>query len=227
MGATLPEFAVRRAGRGSDTSRAPWNGCCFVVVDMEPDASMVRANGTGSEPRAGRPVASLALPRTRPVDWGALALFTGLTAGAALAGGLATRKNLGFWYMRQRKPSFQPPSSAFGPVWTGLYAMIAASGYLAYRAPRSAARSRALTLWGVQMGLNTAWTVLFFGARRKKAAFADIVLLLGSITAYVEASRRVDRKAAWLFVPYLGWVTFAAALNEELIRLNEGWPGRA
>jgi benzodiazapine receptor len=181
-------------------------------------AEAVRANGTAVS-RGGnwedRP--------TQRRDWTSLLAFAGVTAGAALLGGLATRNNLGVWYKRQRKPPFQPPAGAFGPVWTGLYALIAASGYLTYRAPGSPARTRALTLWGAQTGLNAAWTPLFFAARRKKAAFADIVLLLGAITAYIEAARRADKTAAYLFAPYLAWVAFAAVLNEELIRLNEGW----
>jgi translocator protein len=105
-------------------------------------------------------------------------------------------------------------------VWTGLYALIALSGYRVWREPRSRQRRRALGLWGAQLLLNAAWSPLFFGLRRPLAALVDVVLLTGTAAAYAATARRVDRPAAIMMLPYLGWLGYATALNEEIWRLN-------
>jgi tryptophan-rich sensory protein len=160
----------------------------------------------------------------RPISPGlALASFVALTLGAAAIGRVATRRSPGLWYRTLRKPPFQPPSWVFGPVWTGLYGLIATSGYRVWKAAPSKQRNRALGLWGTQLALNSAWTPLFFGARRKRAALVDLVALVGAVAAYAQASRKVDKPAAAMVVPYLGWLGFAGLLNEEIIRRNRGW----
>ena len=156
----------------------------------------------------------------------ALASFAGLTAGAAALGRVANRGGPGLWYRTLRKPPFQPPSWIFGPVWAGLYALIATSGYRVWKAAPGKMRNRALALWGAQLVLNGAWSPLFFGARRKRAAFVDVLALLGVVAAYAQTTRKIDKPAAALVLPYLGWLGFAALLNEEIIRRNPGWRRR-
>jgi translocator protein len=118
-----------------------------------------------------------------------------------------------------RKPSWTPPSRAFGPVWTVLYAQMA---YSAHRVAQSSdsRRRRALALWWLQLGLNAAWTPVFFGARRTGAGAVVICTLLPAVAATAVESARVDRPAGLLFAPYLAWSTFAAALNLEIWRRN-------
>lgn len=125
------------------------------------------------------------------------------------------------WYRSLRKPPFQPPASLFGPVWTGLYATIAVSGWRVWRAPSSPERTRALALWGAQMATNAAWTPLFFGARWTALALADLTAQLTSTVAYTATAARVDRPAAAMMAPYLGWSAFAGALNAEIVRRND------
>lgn len=148
--------------------------------------------------------------------------FGALTAGAALVGIVATKRSVNSaWYnVELRKPRWQPPREAFGPVWTTLYALMATSASRVYQAPASRERSRALTLWGAQLALNAAWSVIFFGARKPKAAVADIVALLATIGAYMHQARRVDRGATAMMAPYLGWTAFAALLNGSIARRN-------
>lgn len=145
--------------------------------------------------------------------------LAGATAISAVLGASATRRNKG-WYRLLRKSSLNPPDGAFPPVWTALYGLNALSATRVYRSEPSGRRSRALGLWGVQQALNAAWSPLFFGRRRPRAALADIALLWAAIGAYIESARKVDRLAATLFAPYLAWVTFAAFLNEEVVRKN-------
>lgn len=161
--------------------------------------------------------------RSAGSDGLALASFAALTLGAAAIGRAAAAGSPGLWYRALRKPPFQPPSWVFGPVWTLLYGLIATSGYRVWKAEPSKARNRALVLWGAQLALNGAWTPLFFGAKRKRAAFVDLLALLGVVAAYAETARKVDKPAAAIVLPYLGWLGFAGLLNEELIRRNRGW----
>ena len=149
-----------------------------------------------------------------------LAVFAGLTAAAAVIGTLATKKGLRPWFRSLNKPPFQPPDWVFGPVWTVLYGAMTVSAWRVWRQPPSPQRTTALGLWGVQLGLNAAWSVLFFAERKPRAALADIGALVGALSAYSLVARKVDRQAAWLMVPYLGWCGFAAVLNAEIVRRN-------
>ena len=81
-------------------------------------------------------------------------------------------------------------------------------------------RQRALALWWLQLGLNAAWSPVFFGARRPGAAALVISALLPAVAATAVASARVDRRAGLLYAPYLAWSTYAAALNVEIWRRN-------
>jgi benzodiazapine receptor len=133
---------------------------------------------------------------------------------AAAVGGAATRRSVSTWYPGLRKPSWTPPAQVFGPVWTVLYAQMA---YSANRVARSSdpGRRRALALWWLQLGLNAAWTPVFFGARRTGAGAAVIFALLPVLAATAAASARIDRRAGLLYAPYLAWSTYAAALNRS------------
>jgi tryptophan-rich sensory protein len=148
--------------------------------------------------------------------------FGALTAAAGFIGNRATQKSVNsLWYkVALKKPPFQPPKQAFAPVWASLYAMIAGSGARVYAAPPSPERTRALTLWGAQLALNAGWSAIFFGARRPKWALAELGVLLATIGAYMHQAHKVDRAAAYLVAPYMGWSAFAALLNEEIVRRN-------
>jgi benzodiazapine receptor len=150
----------------------------------------------------------------------ALGMFAGMTAGAAWLGAMTMRGSSDRWYDGLDKPWFTPPKAVFGPVWTGLYGLIAYSGYRVWRTPRSKRRRTALGLWATQLVLNAAWTPLFFGLRRPMAALVDLAALFGTTTAYVAVTRKLDRPAAMMLLPYLGWLGLAGALNEEIWRLN-------
>src|SRR5512146_720674 len=145
--------------------------------------------------------------------------YAAAVALAAAGGGAATRRSVATWYPGLRKPSWTPPSQAFGPVWTLLYSQMA---YSAHRVARSSdpGRRRALALWWLQLGLNAAWTPVFFGARRTGAGAVVICALLLAVAATAAAGARVDRRAGLLYSPYLAWSTYAAALNLEIWRLN-------
>lgn len=149
--------------------------------------------------------------------------FAAVTLLTGAIGALATRKSQHTWYRALRKSRLNPPDKVFGPVWTTLYTLSAASATRVFRAEPSSARTRALALWGAQQTFNALWTPLFFGKRRASVALVDLGLLWASLAAYTKAAQRVDRRAAELVVPYLGWVTFAGLLNGAVVKRNPHW----
>ncbi len=147
-------------------------------------------------------------------NWIALAAFL-LAVGLAAAFGATYRP--GDWYLSLAKPSWTPPNSVFGPVWTLLYIMIAIAGWLVWR---QSAMSSAMIAWLVALVLNAAWSYLFFGRQQIGAALVDIAALWCAIAAFIVLARGLSPLASLLFVPYLLWVSFASALNAAIWRLN-------
>ena len=118
------------------------------------------------------------------------------------------------------QPEWAPPSYVFGPVWTVLYALMAIAAWLVWRSGGFHTNRVALSLFMVQLALNALWSWLFFAWQRGALAFADIVLLWVLIVVTLVSFWRVRPLAGALLIPYLLWVTFAAALNYSLWQLN-------
>jgi len=150
-------------------------------------------------------------------SWLGLAGFMAACFLAAMTGAFFRP---GAWYESLKKPSWRPPNRLFAPVWTILYVMIAVSGWLVWREAGFAGAALPLAVYALQLVLNAAWTPLFFGLHRPDLGFAGIVLLWLSIIATIVLFWPVHAGAATLLLPYLAWVTFAAALNFAVWRLN-------
>lgn len=157
-------------------------------------------------------------PRTRSLV--ALVGFLVLSFAASALGGLATGPAIPDWYQSLEKPAWTPPDAAFGPVWTLLYIAMAVAAWLVWKRGGWAAHRTALTLWVVQLVLNSLWSILFFGLRNPALALGEIGLLWLAILATLIAFWRVSRPAGWLMVPYLAWVSYASALNFAIWSLN-------
>ena len=135
--------------------------------------------------------------------------------------GLVTAQGVRDWYPTLIKPSFNPPSWVFGPVWTLLYLMMGIAAFLVWQKGwDSGAVKVALALFAIQLILNGLWSILFFGIRSPGLAFAEILLLWISIGATVVLFWRVSPVAGMLLLPYEAWVTFAAVLNGSIWILN-------
>lgn len=130
----------------------------------------------------------------------------------------------GEWYDSLKKPSWTPPDWAFPVVWMILYAMI---GYAGWRAWLAEGPGLLTGLWLAQLVFNAAWSWLFFGLRRMDIAMADVSVMWLLIAAFILVALPVDPVAAALFVPYLVWVTIAAALNWRVWSLNPDAVARA
>lgn len=138
---------------------------------------------------------------------------------AAAIGGAASIQ-AGSFYTELVRPDWAPPPAVFGPVWTVLYALMGIAAWLVWRVGGFRAARSALTLFLVQLVFNALWSWLFFAWQRGALAFADILLLWVLIVATVIAFWRIRALAGALLVPYLLWVSFAAALNYSVWRLN-------
>ncbi len=123
----------------------------------------------------------------------------------------------GEWYMALNKPSWTPPDWVFPVVWSVLYLMIGIAGWLVWE---RGGWTLAMGFWSAQLALNGAWSWLFFGRRRMDLAFVDVALLWLCIAGFIVAAWPLSLPAALLFLPYLLWVSIAAALNLTVWRMN-------
>lgn len=151
--------------------------------------------------------------------WSALAILLLVTAGAAGLGSIASVSAPDF-YAQLIKPEWAPPAGVFGPVWTALYVMMALAAWLVVNQLGWQSSRFELTAYGVQLALNALWSWLFFYWHAGTAALLDIAVLWLAILYTLVLFRRVRISAALLLVPYLLWVSFAAALAWSVVRLN-------
>jgi translocator protein len=157
-------------------------------------------------------------------NYATLLLFVGL---ALAAGGLgfwfspAHSAAASAWYAGLSKPSWVPPIAGFPPVWIALYVLMGTAAWMVSRERYHERYRAALAVYFVQLVLNAAWSPLFFGARNIGAGLFVMVALWLAIVSTVREFFRVRAPAAWIFLPYLAWVTFAMGLNFGIWRLNQ------
>lgn len=147
--------------------------------------------------------------------WAWRLMFLLVVVGGGILIGFATSP--GPWYDGLQKPPFNPPPWLFGPVWTLIYIFVAVTGWRVWEAARA---RNLMTLWLAQLLLNFSWSPVFFGLHMIAAALAIILALIATILVFIVLAWQRDRIAAWLFVPYLAWVSFATVLNAALFQLN-------
>ncbi|HYP17041.1 MAG TPA: TspO/MBR family protein [Opitutus sp.] len=152
--------------------------------------------------------------------WLPLGLFVLLAFLAAGIGSFATASSVDTWYASLRKPSWNPPSWVFGPVWTTLYLLMAVATWRVWRNGSPAEARHTFRLYGAQLALNALWSILFFGLQRPGAALIDVLVLWLVLIRLLARFIRVDRIAALLWAPYVLWVSFAAVLNAAIWELN-------
>ena len=160
------------------------------------------------------------------MEWGPIAVAAAAAIVVAAAGGVLT--TTGPWYQNLRRPSWKPPDWAFGPVWTTIFTLAAISGVMTWNADTGReARTSLLVAYGVNGIFNIAWSAIFFRMRRPDWAFVEVLFLWLSIVALIVVTVRVSGTAALLLAPYLAWVSVAAVLNREIVRMNGPFPGVA
>jgi tryptophan-rich sensory protein len=135
---------------------------------------------------------------------------------------ITTQSSINTWYPTLIKPSFNPPNWLFAPVWTLLFIMmgIAAGMIWNHLENQRELVKKALLFFTVQLLLNALWSYLFFGLNNVLLALIEVILLWLVIYETFHIFRKIDKKAAYLFIPYLIWVAFAAVLNGSIYYLN-------
>ena len=151
-----------------------------------------------------------------------LIVFLALCLLVSGIGGAVTATSVGTWYQALLKPPFNPPDWVFAPVWTTLYVLMAVAGWRVWRRAGFELGRQALVVFAMQLGLNLAWSFLFFGLRRLDLAMVEIFVLLVAIIANTVLFWKIDRLAGAFFAPYVLWVAYAALLNSSLWLLNPG-----
>lgn len=137
---------------------------------------------------------------------------------AGFLGALFTTPAIPAWYAGLNKPWFVPPNWLFAPAWTTLFLLMGLAFYLVW--DRGVDFKAARNVFGIQLGLNILWSVMFFGLRSPLLGFLEIMVLWAAIALNILVFYRIDRRAGYLLVPYIAWVTFAAALNLWVFLLN-------
>lgn len=148
-----------------------------------------------------------------------IAIAVSLLAG--IIGSVFTTSSVSSWYLTLTKPDLNPPSYVFGPVWTTLYALMGIAAFLIWKKGLDRKDVKvALGIFIIQLVLNTLWSIIFFGLHSPGAALVEIVFLWLAILATIIAFYKISRAAAYLLLPYILWVSFAAYLNYSIWVLN-------
>ncbi|HTL09520.1 MAG TPA: TspO/MBR family protein [Chitinophagaceae bacterium] len=150
-----------------------------------------------------------------------LVISIAATVGIGLLGGIFTGPEIQTWFVHLQKPSWNPPNWLFAPVWSTLYLLMGIAFYLIWKSPGAGDGKRwAMIIFIVQFALNFFWSFIFFREHQMGWAFVEIIVLWIAILCTIIAFSRINKTAAWLLVPYISWVSFAAILNYTIWQLN-------
>lgn len=141
-------------------------------------------------------------------------IFLAATFGAGATGALFPT---GEWYKSLDKPDWTPPNWVFPVAWTSIYLLISFAGA---RVAGLEGSGYAMAFWGMQIAFNALWTPVFFGLRGLRKSLPIMVCLWVAVLGCTVTHFQLDIWAGLAFVPYLVWVTVAAALNVSMVRLN-------
>ncbi|MFH1002611.1 MAG: TspO/MBR family protein, partial [Chloroflexota bacterium] len=125
------------------------------------------------------------------------------------------------WYAALAKPAFTPPNWLFAPAWVTLYLLMGVAAAVVWQKGLAERRHQtALVIFLVQLVLNVLWSVVFFGLESPLYGVVVIVALWLAILLTIIRFYPISTLAGTLLLPYLGWVSFAAALNVAVFMLN-------
>lgn len=148
------------------------------------------------------------------MDYTLFFIFLFATFAAAATGAMFPT---GEWYKSLNKPTWVPPNWVFPVAWTSIYLLISFAGA---RVAVIEGSQLALAFWALQIALNTLWTPVFFGLRALRKSLPIMAGLWLAVLGATVTHFQVDFWAGMAFVPYIIWVTIAAALNLKMVQLN-------
>ena len=121
------------------------------------------------------------------------------------------------------KPALSPPSIVFPIAWTILYILMGLASYFIYRNDDYNLRfdrKNALLIYGIQLIFNFFWSIIFFNLKAYYFAFIWLLIMWALIFILLMLSKKIDKKAFYLLIPYFIWTTFAGYLNISIALLN-------
>lgn len=148
-----------------------------------------------------------------------ISILVPLLVGAVA--GLFTSSGVNGWYAVANKPWFNPPNWIFAPMWTLLYILMGIAFFLVWKASADKnVKQTAMILFSIQLVINFFWSFIFFKLQQPGWAFAEIIFMWVMILLTILWFGKISATAAWLLVPYICWVSFAAVLNYSIWKLN-------
>jgi tryptophan-rich sensory protein len=141
---------------------------------------------------------------------------------AGIIGSVFTVSSIPTWYAALTKPALNPPNWIFGPVWTTLYFLMGVALYLVWTSKKGkeTQHNQALWIFFIQLALNTAWSIIFFGLESPGVALIEILIMWSAIAWTIKLFYPLSKLAAYLLVPYILWVSFATYLTYSIWILN-------
>lgn len=153
-------------------------------------------------------------------NWKTYAFWIGLAEAVGALSGFLSREGTKVFSETVTQPPLSPPMILFPIVWGILYALMGISAARISLSPPSKERNWGLNLFIAQLVVNFFWSLIFFNVQAFGFAFLWLLLLWVLVLWMILAFRKIDPLAAWLQVPYLLWLTFAAYLNLGVWYLN-------
>ncbi len=146
-------------------------------------------------------------------------IIVSLAAGGI--GSIFTIQGLEPWYEELAKPWFAPPGEAISVIWITLYILMGISLFIVLTKDLESRKVRlAIGAFAIQLAVNASWTYLFFGLQSLILGLVGIIALWLAIAVTIYLFYRVARKASYLLIPYIVWVTIAMVVNVSLILMN-------
>ena len=145
-------------------------------------------------------------------------LFAIVTYSSSIIGGFITISFKEPWYSLINKPSFNPPSWIFAPVWTTLYLMMTIAIWLFWHSKNRDMNT--IYIYFIHIVFNTTWSIVFFGLHEIFYALMILIILISLIITLIVRLRRVNMLSYYLMIPYLLWCCYALILNFNLLILN-------
>ncbi len=162
----------------------------------------------------------MAVMHVKKENWKTYLFWIVLTEAVGGLSALLTRKGMEIYNATVVKPPLSPPMILFPIVWAILYALMGIAVARTQLKRENALQEKNLLIYILQLGFNFCWSIIFFNLQKFGFAFLWLMVLWGLIIWMLLTFRKVDKTAAWLVVPYLLWVTFAAYLNAGVYLLN-------
>ena len=156
----------------------------------------------------------------KSTKWKVYGFWILLAEAAGALSGWLSREGTAAFSETVTQPPLSPPGILFPIVWGILYLLMGISAARIYQSPPSLSRSRGLNLWIIQLVVNFFWSPIFFNAQAYGFALLWLLLLWILVLLMILSFRKIDPLAAWLQLPYLLWLTFAAYLNAGVWYLN-------